>query len=155
MDPWRLQRLIETQAIDPAEVRELPASEVQALRSRLCDRLGLKPSSDGLALMKELQRRSRAIDQCNAQAEGFDLLACFARVGVMPGERAYVNWDRFDRVDEVRFDLLRRCFDDFYYPAADDLDILDSHFAWIVTIDHEGYLWVLDLNTDTSDSTDT
>jgi hypothetical protein len=149
MDQWKLQRLIEEQQIDPAEVRELPPSEVQALRSRLCDRLGLKPSISDLTLMKELQKRRRPIDQCNAQVEGFDLLTCFARAGVMPEERVYLNWYNFDRVDEVRFDLFRRCLDHFYYPAADDLDILDNHFTWIVAIDHEGCLWIVDLTNST------
>ena len=144
-----MQRLIEEQKIDPAEVRELPKSEVQALRSRLCDRLGLKPSVDGLTLMKELQKRRRVIDECNAQVEGFDLLTCFARAGVMPAEHVYLNWYRFDRVDEVSFDLFRRCLDDFYYPAADDLDILDHDLTWMVAIDHEGCLWVVDLTTST------
>ena len=149
MEQWRLQRLTEKQNIDPAEVRELPESDVQALRSRLCGCLGLKPSVDGLTLVKELQRRRRAIDECNAQVDGFDLLTCFARAGVMPAEHVYLNWYRFDRVDEVGFDLFRRCLDDFYYPAADDLDILDSHLTWVVSIDHDGCLWVVDLTNRT------
>lgn len=149
MEQWKLQRLVEEQKIDPAEIRDLPASEVHTLWSRLCDRLGLNRTVDGLTLMKELHKRRRVIDGCNAHVEGFDLLSCFARVGVMPVERVYLNWYRFDRVDEVRFDLLRRCLDDFHYPASDDLDIFDDRLTWIMMIDHEGYLAFVDLTNNT------
>jgi hypothetical protein len=114
----------------------------------LCDRLGLGPVVDDQTLAQELEKRRRVIEGCNAEAGGFDVMTCLAHVGVMPSACVYVNWFNwygFKRADQVRFELFRRCLDDFWYPAADDLVFLDEGLAWIMMIDHEGHVWFIDL----------
>jgi hypothetical protein len=62
------------------------------------------------------------------------------RVGHVTQGNAFLNWYRFDKVDELKFDDLCEVFDDLWYPSSDDLDILNPNINWVVSIEHFGQL---------------
>ncbi len=58
-------------------------------------------------------------------------------------EKVIINWHRFDELDEMVLADLDTFFDDIWYPPSDDIDIFDESFSWVLSIDHDGsmFLW--------------
>lgn len=48
---------------------------------------------------------------------------------IKPQTNVYINWYRYDQVDEMAFVDLDKCFADIWYPGPDDIDIFDSEFS--------------------------
>jgi len=59
-------------------------------------------------------------------------------LGISAEKKVYVNWYRYDNVDEIQFVDLTKYFDDIWYPGLDDIDIFDATFSWILSISHDG-----------------
>ena len=123
--------------------RHLPQTEALELFNRVKQRLNLPARLDGLNTLKVIRDRSAHSRGVNAEDEEFDLQRVLG--GFQLPERVFLNWYRFDDLDEVRFDDLRSKFDDLWYPASDDLEVLDPNLGWILSIDHSGNIYLLDL----------
>jgi hypothetical protein len=139
MDKTKLSRL----AVSAPQVRVQPvaAADAQKLRAGIAHRFRLD-CGDDLTLMKSLQRRLNAVAGPRADEPGFDLGEMLALLEIHPLSEIYINWFRFDDVDAVPLQALRQHFDDFWYPAADDIDIFDATLEWLISIDHEGFVYV-------------
>jgi hypothetical protein len=48
----------------------------------------------------------------------------------------FINWYRFDDIDEMRLPDLAEHFADVWLPMAEDPDIFDSTFTWMLSIAH-------------------
>ena len=124
--------------------RRLPEAEALELFNRLKQRLSVPARLDGLNTLEVIRDRSTQSPGLNAVDEGFDLQHVLG--GFQPPERVFLNWYRFDALDEVRFDDLRSKFNDVWYPSSDDLEVLDPNLGWILSIDHSGNIFLLDLS---------
>ena len=56
-----------------------------------------------------------------------------------------LNWGQWTDLDSVTINDFIEAFWDFWYPKADDLDILSVTFEWIVSIDYDGWIYVAHL----------
>jgi hypothetical protein len=103
--------------------------------------------SDGnpLELIKEIRARSRRLNCPRAESEEFSLEDCFAKADIHSRPDVFVNWDQFNAIDRLDLHDLNRYFLDLWYPAADDIDIFDSSFQWILSIDYLGIVTLLKL----------
>ena len=79
----------------------------------------------------------------NAEEDGFNLSKIFESINIRPEKKVFVHWDSKRGTDEFYFDDLSKYLDDIWYPSADDIDIYDSTFNWIFSVDHHGYLYLL------------
>lgn len=140
MDSLKLNRLAD--ADSSVVVRHLSNQETEALRARLAPKIDLHSADPSVTLVKSLRARSRALQGPRADEIAFDLRAIFYTSKLLPNERVYINWHRFDDVDEVELKQLCRLFDEFWYPAADDINIFDDTLNWVVSIDHEGTVYL-------------
>ena len=123
--------------------RPLSEREAEELRRRLCLRLGLPPETSPLDLVHTLFNRSAAVPHVNAEDENFSLKAVLREVGIEPDSKVFINWHRFDQVDELNLDALATRFDDIWYPAADDIDIFDKGLEWVLSVGYSGTVRVL------------
>jgi hypothetical protein len=60
------------------------------------------------------------------------------KLGVTSPKKVYLNWYRFDDIDQIDLADLDRYFFDIWYPDSDDLDVFDDSADWIVSIAHHG-----------------
>jgi len=91
-----------------------------------------------LVLTNRLLELSVPYKGINAENEHFDLAAVAKDLGISAEKKVYVNWYRYDNVDEIQFVDLTKYFDDIWYPGPDDIDIFDATFSWILSISHDG-----------------
>lgn len=93
---------------------------------------------------------TNAIDQKGTLVEGVKCEDCKLQVAgllsylkISPREHVFINWNRYDDIDEIGFNDLDMYFSDIWYPGSDDIDIFDSSFRWIISISPEGYIKVV------------
>lgn len=99
----------------------------------------IKPS-DLLHLIKEKENSTN--NYC-AMNEGFDLALFVCSLAIKPNDTVYLNWHHFDNIDEIKLSDLCGHFDDIWYSGADDLDIFDDSFEWILSVSHGGNISLL------------
>ena len=121
--------------------RSLAIYDMDHIRSRLANTLQVNSESN-LDLINALYAISLAVDKSNAEQDGFSLLELFNNVDISPLEKVYINWYRFDNIDEMRFVDLCEYFEAIWYPGADDIDIFDSTLSWILSVTHNGVVRV-------------
>jgi hypothetical protein len=61
--------------------------------------------------------------------------------GIVPRLDVFLDWHRFDDVDQLKLTDLTRWFDDIWYPLADDIDLCDESTDWIFSIRSEGQVF--------------
>lgn len=119
-------------------VREVSPSELRGIRRVLVSRLGLRDTYDELQLVHAMSEQSSEIAGIDADDRAFDLMPLLQRFGVGRTESVYVNWYRFDQIDQLMAGDLASHFHDLWYPGSDDIDIFDASCRWLVSISHSG-----------------
>jgi len=113
-------------------------SEMREIRIRLATKVGFPPEVDNLALTHHIASVLSPVRRVNAEDPGFDLRQIFHTLRIQTPQRVYINWYRYDRIDQMQFDDLVTFFADLWYPSSDDIEILDSTLMWLLAIDHSG-----------------
>jgi hypothetical protein len=119
--------------------RSLSSDETIHLRQRLKGLVGLSNESDDLTLAYRIRSQSKCIaGALNAENKDFNLFATLRNLNINPQEKVYLNFCRFDDIDEMSIIDVSANFRYVWYPVSDDIDIFDSTLAWIVSISHDG-----------------
>jgi hypothetical protein len=118
--------------------RSLSPDQCAALRERVAQKLGLPPETDPLELVRHLAAKEGRYSSQQADEASFDLGKAMDELGIKPKDTIYLNWYRYDDVDEMSVKDLSKFFDDIWYPSSDDLDIFDDSLQWILSIAHDG-----------------
>ncbi len=120
--------------------RSLKESETRILRQHLARAIGLPNDVSLLKLTQSIANMSVGYSDLNAEDEKFQLETTIQRLGVIPAEMLYVNWYRYDDIDEMRFKDVAEYFDYLWYPGPDDIDLFDATYSWVLSISHDGYV---------------
>jgi hypothetical protein len=112
------------------------------LRRQIATRLGLAADAPPLDLVTSLVARDGHTLGEAPDAGPFDIGSALRAVGLEACTRVYLNWYRFDDIDEMQLDDLSKYFDDIWYPSTDDLDVFDSTFSWVLSVTHDGRIIV-------------
>ncbi len=123
--------------------KTLSAPDAKKIEEIIAGKLEMPPNSSPLELVKVLREKSSVIPDLHAESDNFDLKSTLLNVGISPNARVFINWYRFDQIDEISLDDLSSHFDDIWYPAADDIDLFDDSFSWIVSIGYSGEIMIL------------
>lgn len=138
MDRFKIEHFEQRHGLPLPQVRALSREECEAVSRRLRSRLNVSPATDLLSVIRHLDQQERFVSDEAADSPSFDLgrvLPVTSR-----NQKLYVNWYRFDDIDEIDADTLVTFFDDFWYVGSDDLDIFDADLSWIVSVRHDGAL---------------
>ncbi|HET7698324.1 MAG TPA: hypothetical protein VFK57_21590 [Vicinamibacterales bacterium] len=105
---------------------------LDAGEARLAAKLGT--DADGEGVVRVIFDRSRLLANVDADDDTFEPKSVFDSLSIQPTSKVVVNWYHFDQIDEMHFRDLNAFFADIWYPAADDIDILDETPSWVVSI---------------------
>jgi hypothetical protein len=122
--------------------RELPLHECMAITDSISKKHNIRASTP-LEFLEMLNKRQKDVESENADCASFNLRSVLTKLHIQPLDMVFINRWRFDQIDSMSFDDVSKYFDDIWYPSADDIDIFDSSFEWILSIDHAGYLKLL------------
>lgn len=122
-------------------LESLSADTVTAVREKLNKSLGLPKDASGLLLARALRAASTLASDKSIESDGHALTSVVA--GLAGGSEGFVllNWGRWDDVDTMRLGDVVKHFSNLWYPKADDVDILDEDLKWLVSVDHDGWLY--------------
>ena len=118
--------------------RTLKEVETLTIRQHLAGVLSLPTDVTPLVLTQCIADRSVTHLGFNAEADDFNIEVLLHRLEITPASTIYINWYRFDRIDEMRFEDITRYFDYLWYPGPDDIDFFDFTASWVLSIDHDG-----------------
>ena len=88
-------------------------------------------------------QQKRCGTNANAEDDGFDLGRVLNQFGCDASGRTCLNWYRLDDMDEMLTRDAVVNFSDIWYPAADDLELIDSRLQWVLSVHHSGTVMVL------------
>ena len=123
----------------------LDRQKCKNIRSILSQKLGLGISIDNFDFTNEVAKCSAVCEGVEYDGEKFDLRKTLDSLSIVWPEIVYINWYRFDEIDQMKFVDLAQYFDDIWYPSSDDIEIFDETFCWILSITHFGQLRYLEL----------
>ena len=121
--------------------RSLSSAEGRALQACLARQFGLTASGPAGEFERALASRQTYYQEANAEQD-FALLPTLTALGIAPLPELFVNWARFEEVDAFQTADVARYFNALWYPVADDSDLFDASFNWLVSIRHDGVVSV-------------
>lgn len=139
MDPFKRDRFAQMYpGVALPKATTLGDAKTRELRIKLANVVGFPREVDNLALTNHLDSLLRPLDTKNAETSDFDLGATIRSVGIVPELRVFVNWYRYDRIDEFQLAELSHFFHAIWYPSSDDIEIFDATCTWIFAVTHMG-----------------
>lgn len=117
--------------------QKLTNEQCTTLRRKLFEAVGCENNSNDIKNLEFIDTIQRNIPEFNAE-ENFNLTGLFQFLELVTTEKVFINWYRFDDIDEFYTKDVATYFEDIWFPSADDIDIFDNTFSWIVSIRHDG-----------------
>jgi hypothetical protein len=146
MDVFKIEHFINTNNGAPFSwYHTLTLTESANLREKLRARLGLKATASDIEIVSALAARRRLVVGVSAVDREFNFIDIARAVSIGPNDIVYINWYRFDEVDQMRLADLGQYFDDVWYPSSDDIDVLDQDLSCAISVSHEGRVYTVDL----------
>lgn len=134
----RLERLARIGSVDDLpQLEALDPARCQEVRRHVAHSLEMSPAGEPRDLSIALRARTTWLPGIVATAEDFSLLDLTRHLGI-EADVVYVNFWRFDDVDELRLDELSRRFDDIWFEVTDDIEIFDDSLSWYLSVSHDG-----------------
>lgn len=105
-------------------------------RDRLCHIAKLPKNSDGLKLVQQLESSGKIIITADLKDFCEDIPKALRNSGITPENHVFINWYRFDEVDEMRLDDFLHWFPELWYTGAEDPDVFDESLTWLLSLHH-------------------
>jgi hypothetical protein len=118
--------------------RALSRAECRVLRDRIASKVGVPATASEAELVRRIDDLAGQQIAPPAVDPEFNLGRALMKAGVTSSETIFLNWYRYDDVDEMRLADVTKFFEDIWYPSSDDLDIFDESLRWILSIRHDG-----------------
>ncbi len=90
-------------------------------------------------LMEKLYTENIVSDFNASNETEFRLFELFKFLDIAP-VNVFINWGKFENIDEISFNDFGQYFYDLWFPSSDDIDIFDDTYRWIVSIRHDGII---------------
>jgi hypothetical protein len=144
MDEIKIQNFAREHPKSPfPQYESLTDQKMEEIRHIVKLRTGLPDNTSPLDMVRHLAERAMTVPHVSAEDEDFNLKATLQEANIKPKDKVFVNWHRFDKIDEISLNDLLEHFDDLWYPAVDDIDIFDESLNWILSIGYSGTVRVL------------
>ena len=116
-------------------VRSIEGSECEAVCRSLFRNWHVNTLEE---FFKKEEQEFVLLDDINAEDDDLDWNKVFNSIGIPVPNEVFINFERFNNIDVFLFKDFCKYFDDIWYPAADDIEVFDSSFNWIVSVKHYG-----------------
>ncbi|HRP09220.1 MAG TPA: hypothetical protein PLL69_12110 [Gemmatimonadales bacterium] len=143
MDDFKRQHFMST---NPGEKfpdsTPLSDAECSGIRRNIAIAVG-EGEASGVQLVKDIS--DRLVPDLSASAlDGSFRVASLLRRHRLPFPcEVLINWDDFTNIDRIGLAELDEFWEYIWYPSSDDIDVIDSGYRWMVSIDHDGRVGVL------------
>lgn len=127
--------------------KTLGKDECTPIQNNIRHLFDLPEDSTLLEIVNKVEEVEVHLNVYDAQDDNFSLIPCFKDMGVVVSDNVYLNWYRYDEIDIMAADDLINNFDDIWFPSSDDLDIFDSSFEWILSVQHDGMIFWVNLKS--------
>jgi len=117
---------------------KVPAETRKQIKEELAKKLGLPRESDALVTLKKLYASFELATSYDATDPSFDLATLVKAFNIEVTGDIYINWDRFDHVDKMRFTDLAQYFSYIWYSVSDDIEIFNPRLQWAILVRHDG-----------------
>jgi hypothetical protein len=118
--------------------RPLSPDEASNIKTRIRGLLTPDSGTDDLTLTRLVAAISVPLPGVSAEEPGFCLERQLQLRGVRPAPLVFINWYRYDEIDEMRLDELSKHLLYIWYPKTDDIEVFDNSLQWMLTIAHTG-----------------
>jgi hypothetical protein len=125
--------------------KTLDVNSCASLRGRLAERLGVDTRADPLTLVKTLSEKAKAVGQIDLTVSERDFMAVLRQEKIKSRDLVYINWYRFDQIDQMRLLDLCENLGSIWYPGSDDIEVFDESLNWVISIAHHGTIGVAKL----------
>jgi len=122
---------------------ELDSHSCAVIRASISEKLGVNKSSTGLELVNAVATRTQTYTSTSCRDSDFNLKRVLSFHELTESESVFINWHRFDEIDQIPLADLTKHFDDIWYSDVDDIDIFNDKLMWILSISHFGKIDVL------------
>ena len=116
-------------------VRSIEGSECEAVCRSLFRNWHVNTLEE---FFKKEEQEFVLLDDINAEDNDLDWNKVFNSIGIPVPNEVFINFERFNNIDVFLFKDFCKYFDDIWYPAADDIEVFDALFNWIVSVKHYG-----------------
>jgi len=120
----------------------LQRKECETVKSRILKSFSVDAHLDKYKATFEIRSKSELalgnFDEATLALEGFLRYA----IGYISSD-IYLNFCHFDEINRMKFSDFATYFSDIWFPGADDLDIFDVTFSWIIQFGHENEIFLL------------
>jgi hypothetical protein len=120
------------------QVTALNSNDMVSVRQSLSKKLNVHIDTDGKNLLNLLVKDSSIISNYDACTTGFLVADVLNYLELVPKDKIYINWYQFDDIDIMNFNDFNKYFEHIWFPSADDIEIFDSTYDWILFISHNG-----------------
>ncbi len=118
--------------------RHLDDAEAEELLHRLNKKFELSPEGDPETLLGTIFSRSEYLMKIDNP--GSFVLSKVLTEYKISTETIYINWSKFNDIDNISIQSFDKYFDYLWYEGADDIELFDTSLNWVVLINHEGYV---------------
>lgn len=140
MESFKFELYRQEYGKDFSDIRQLTVEEMEKIRMKMFVEFQV---NDPLELVLRINSLVVHLDNFDANNEkSFSLKRLFVCLNKEYVTKIHINWFRFDHIDEIDFNNLTTHFYDIWFPAADDIDLFDKTCTWIVSIRHDGKIFV-------------
>ena len=129
-----------------APFRRLGKLETSTLLNKFKVILAISESASATSTVKQAREKCFQVDGANAESQKIDFSKLLSKLQFATDGKIYLNWNKFDDVDEMKTKFFIESFEHIWYPSSDDLDLIDTKMRWLLSVDHSGIIWGLNLS---------
>lgn len=139
MENFKIDLFKEEYNIDFPYFTHLTKEECDFFIREIINKYNIKNSEK---LVEELNIVQSVIHDFNAD-ENFKLVDLFENYNIKYNSKIFINWYKFDNIDEMELVDLDKYFYDIWFPSSDDIDLFDESLNWILSIRHDGCITLI------------
>ncbi|TRL30821.1 hypothetical protein FM996_15270 [Methylosinus sporium] len=121
----------------------LSDSESSILRQRLFASLGVDGHKPGKEIGELFSRKFKEIATSIPMGDDAFLYNAVTDFCGYDPVVVFINFYEFDAINVISLKQLSRVLNDIWLPGAEDIDIFDATFSWVVQVNHEEILLAL------------
>lgn len=121
-------------------IKEIENMQKSILKNGIILKFNIKNYRNEFDLMTQISKLMSHFRDEIVYIDDIKLDDILIQLNIASSDKVFLNWDYFQNVDEMYYEDLNRYLLDFWYPGADDLDIIDYNLNWIINIDHNGII---------------
>ncbi|MGJ5820434.1 hypothetical protein [Paludibaculum fermentans] len=121
----------------PPQFASLTEDQEREVIDRLLSSAG-RPEGPPQVVLTHILQQSKPLAGVDLDKQEIDLSQVFEKCGVVPRPTIYVEWGPLREIDRFQTEDLIKHFYDVWYPSADDIELFDETFSWIVFVRHFG-----------------